>query len=91
MLFRSIKEIFKIDDGNLQLITNSQLTKNYIILAVKTKKMSLNKDDKNYERYKTKARLSLANQIYSDFDKTVNDKYDVKINENVLNRIKNTL
>mgnify|MGYP006956507255 CR=1 FL=1 len=53
--------------------------------------MSLNKDDKNYERYKTKARLSLANQIYSDFDKTVNDKYDVKINENVLNRIKNTL
>mgnify|MGYP006141958321 CR=1 FL=1 len=92
-IFKSdiIKEIFKIDDGNLQLITNSQLTKNYIILAVKTKKMSLNKDDKNYERYKTKARLSLANQIYSDFDKTVNDKYDVKINENVLNRIKNTL
>ena len=92
-IFKSdiIKEIFKIDDGNLQLITNSQLTKNYIILAVKTKKMSLNKDDKNYEKYKAKARLSLANQIYSDFDKTVNDKYDVKINENVLNRIKNTL
>ena len=50
-----------------------------------------NKDSKNYEQYKTKTRLNLANQIYKDFDKTVNDKYEIEINENVLNRIKNTL
>ena len=86
-----IKEIFKIDDGNLQLITNSQLTKNYIILAEKTKKVPFNKKSKDYEKYKAKAKLNLANQIYSDFDRTVNNKYDVEINENVLNRIKNTL
>jgi peptidyl-prolyl cis-trans isomerase D len=86
-----IKEIFKMDDGDLQLITNSQLTKNYIILAEKTKKLQFNQDNKDYEQYKAKARLNLANQIYRDFDITVNDKYDVNINENVLNRIKNTL
>ena len=86
-----IREIFRIDDGDLQLVTNSQLTKNYIILAEKTKKLTFNKDNKDYEQYKTKARLNLANQIYRDFDITVNDKYDVNINENVLNRIKNTL
>ena len=86
-----IKEIFKIDDGNLQLITNSQLTKNYIILAEKTKKVPFNKKSKDYEKYKAKAKLNLANQIYSDFDKAINDKYDIEINQNVLNRIKNTL
>ena len=75
----------------LQLITNSQLTKNYIILSKKTEKLPFDKNNKDYEQYRTKARLNLANQIYRDFDKTVNDKYDVKINENVLNRIKNTL
>ena len=80
-----------MDDGDLQLITNSQLTKNYIILAEKTKKLQFNQDNKDYEQYKAKARLNLANQIYRDFDITVNDKYDVNINENVLNRIKNTL
>ena len=53
--------------------------------------MAFNKDSKNYEQYKTKTRLNLANQIYKDFDKTVNDKYEIEINENVLNRIKNTL
>jgi peptidyl-prolyl cis-trans isomerase D len=86
-----IKEIFKINDGMLQLITNSQFSKNYIILSEKTEKKTFDVNNKDYEKYKTKARLNLANQIYSDYDKTVNNKYDVEINENVLNRIKNTL
>ena len=86
-----IKEIFKINDGELQLITDSQLTKNFLILSEKTEKIAFDKNNKDYEKYKTKARLSLANQIYSDFDKTVNNKYDVKINEKSLSRIKNTL
>lgn len=86
-----IKEIFKINDGMLQLITNSQFSKNYIILAEKTEQLPFDKNNKDYEKYKAKARLSLANQIYSDYDKTVNNKYDVEINQNVLNRIKNTL
>ncbi len=86
-----IKEIFKINDGELQLITNSQFTKNYIVLAEKTEKLTFNVNHKDYEKYKSKARLNLANQIYSEYDKTVNNKYDIEINENVLNRIKNTL
>jgi len=86
-----IKEIFKVNDGNFQLITDSLLTKNYIILAEKTEKLPFDKNIKDYEKYKAKAKFSLANQIYSTFDETINSKYDVKINEKVLNRIKNTL
>ena len=67
------------------------MTKNYIILAEKTKKLPFDKNIKDYEQYKAKAKFNLANQIYSTFDKTINSKYDVKINEKVLNRIKNTL
>ena len=85
-----IKEIFKINDGEFQLITDSQLTKNYIILAVKTKKLPFNKNIKDYEQYKAKAKFNLANQIYSTFDQAINIKYDVEINEKVINRIKNT-
>ena len=86
-----IKEIFKIKDGELQLVTNSMLTKNYIILAEKTEKLIFNKDTKDYEKYRSKAKLNLANQIYSTFDKTINDEYNVEINQKVLSRIKNTL
>jgi len=86
-----IKEIFKVNDGSFQLITNSLLTKNYIILAEKTERIPFDKNTKDYEKYKTKAKFSLANQIYSTFDETINSKYDIEINEKVLNRIKNTL
>ena len=86
-----IIEIFKVNDGDFQLITNSMLTKNYIILAVKTKKLPFNKDIKDYTQYKTKAKFNISNQIFRSFDETINSKYDVKINEKVLNRIKNTL
>ena len=85
-----IKEIFKINDGDFQLITDSLLTKNYIILSLKTEKLKFGKNVTDYEKYKAKAKFSLANKIYSTFDKTINNKYDVKINEKVLSRIKNT-
>jgi len=86
-----IKEIFKVKDGELQLITNSMLTKNYIVFAEKTKKLIFNKDVKDYQKYKSRAKLRFANQIYSVFDKTMNSKYNVEINEKVLSRLKNTL
>ena len=86
-----IKEIFKVNDGNFQLITDSLLTKNYIILAEKTEKLPFDTNIKDSGKYKAKAKYGLANEIYSTFDETINSKYDVKINEKVLNRIKNTL
>ena len=86
-----IKEIFKTRDGELQLVTDSMLTRNYIIFAQKTEKFSFNKNTKNYNQYKSRAKLNLANQIYKTYDKTINNKYNVEINQKVLNRIKNTL
>ena len=86
-----IKEIFKVKDGELQLITNSRLTKNYIIFSEKTEKLPFDKNIKNYDQYISKAKLNLANQIYSTFDKNINNKYNVEINQKVLSRIKNTL
>ena len=86
-----IKEIFRVSDGNFQLITDSLLTKNYIILSERTKKLPFDKNIKDYDQYKSKAKFNLANQIYRTFDKTINNKYNVKINEKVLSRIKNSL
>jgi len=85
-----IKEIFKVNDGDFQLITNSLLTKNYIVLSEKTERLLFNKDIKDYEKYKTKAKFNLANQTFSTFDKTINNKYNVEVNTKVLNRIKNS-
>ena len=86
-----IREIFKVNDGGFQLITDSFLTKNYIIFSQETEQLPFNDKIKDYNKYKSKAKLNLTNQIYSTFDKAVNNKYDVEINQKVLRRIKNTL
>ena len=86
-----IKEIFKIKDGELQLVTDSSFSKNYLIFSEITEKLPFDKKTKDYEKYKSKAKLSLANQIYSTFDRTINSRYSVEINQKVLSRIKNTL
>ena len=56
-----------------------------------TEKLLFSKEIKSYSQYKSKAKLNLANQIYSTFDRAINDKYNVEINQKALNRIKNTL
>ena len=86
-----IKEIFKVKDSELQLITNSSLSKNYIIHSIKTELKPLDNNNKDFKDYETKAKLKLANTIYSIYDTTINDKYEININQKVLNRIKNTL
>ena len=85
-----IKEIFKVKDGELQLITDSMFTKNYIVFSEKTQKLPFNKNKEVYEKYKIKAKNRIANQIYSTYDYSINDKYDIEINQKVLSRIKNT-
>jgi hypothetical protein len=86
-----IREIFKVKDNELQLITDSTLTKNYIIYSVKTEFPPFDKNNKIFTEYETKAKLGFSNQIYGTFDAAVNERYNVKINEKVLTRIKNTL
>ncbi len=85
-----IKRIFLTKDGEVDLITNSTLTKNFLVLAVKTQKKQLSKDSEKFERYEAKARLNLINQIYSIYDKSLNEKYKVELNKRTIDRVKNS-
>ena len=53
--------------------------------------MPFDKNNQKFDEYKSRAKLGFANKIYSTFDGAINDRYDIKINQNVLTRIKNTL
>ena len=85
-----IKEIFKTDNNKFNLITDSLLSKNFIIYVEDTKYKKLDKKSDDYKKYKTKAQISLSNEIFDIYDKSVNVKYKVDINNKVINRIKNS-
>ena len=85
-----IKRIFLTKDGEVDLITNNTLTKSFLVLAVETKKKKLNKSSEKFERYEAVARLNLINQIYKIYDKSLNDKYKVELNQRTIERVKNS-
>ncbi len=85
-----IKRIFLTNDGDIDLITNSTLTKNFLILAVKTEYKDLDKSSSEFEKYEAKARLNLINKIYKNFDDLLNQKYKVELNQKTIERVKNS-
>jgi peptidyl-prolyl cis-trans isomerase D len=85
-----IKRIFLTKNGEVDLITNSTLKKNYLILAINTEYKTLKKPSNEFEKYEAKARLDLANKIYKTFDDQLNQKYKVELNQKTIERVKNS-
>ena len=85
-----VKEIFKMNNNQLNIITDSSLSKNFIVYIVKTKNIKLDKTSKEYEKYKLEAKLALAKEIYKTYDKSVNAKYKIDVNNKAVERIKNS-
>jgi len=85
-----IKRIFATKDGEIDLITNSTLTKNFLVLTIKTEYKKLEKNSNEFEQYEAKARLKLVNKIYKAFDESLNQKYKVELNKRTIDRVKNS-
>ena len=85
-----IKRIFETNDNEVNLITDNMLKDNYIVLSKKTTFMNIDSKNPDYETYKLKAKLNLANEMYAQYDLGLNKKYNVDINKKALDRIKNS-
>ena len=85
-----VKRIFLTQDGDINLITNSTLTKSFLISTKKTEYKKLDKKDNEFEQFEAKARLNLINKIYQSYDENANQKYKVEINQRTIDRVKNS-
>ena len=85
-----VKRIFETDDKSINLITDNMLKDNFIIYSKDTKLPKIKKQNQDFDNFKLKAKLRLANNIYNVYDQSLNRKYNVEINNKTLNRIKNS-
>jgi len=85
-----VKRIFLTKDGDINLITNSTLTKSFLISTKNTEYKKLDKKSNEFEQYEAKARLNLINKIYQSYDENANQKYKVEINQRTIDRVKNS-
>ena len=85
-----IKRIYLTKNGDIDLITNSNLTQNFLVLAVETKYKDFDKSSNDFEKYEAKAKLNLINRIYKTYDENLNQKYKVQLNRKTIDRVKNS-
>ena len=85
-----IKRIFLTKDGEINLITDSTLSNNFLVLTENTEYKKLDKSSTEFEKYEAKARLDLINRIYKTFDEQLNKKYKVELNQKTIERVKNS-
>ena len=85
-----VKRIFLTKDGDINLITNSTLTKSFLISTKNTEYEKLDKKGNEFEQYEAKARLNLINKIYQSYDENANQKYKVEIKQRTIDRVKNS-
>ena len=85
-----IKKIYQMNDKEVNLITDSMFSKNFIIYSKETEFKKLDKNSESFKIYRNKAKLNLAKDIYESYDKNVNKEYKIEINAKAVDRLKNS-
>ena len=85
-----INEIYNFNKGQVFLLTDDIFKINYLMRIIKEDypKIDLNSD--NYKKNIVYANTEYIRKVYSSYDKYINAKYNVNVNNRVYERIKNS-
>jgi len=73
----------------MMVITNQNLTENYLVYIKSIKNSYIKKDDENYDKYLNLAKVKLTSSIYNTYDLYLKNKYKIDINYKALKSINN--
>ena len=85
-----IKKIYSQTSGDIFLVTDEILSKNFLIRIVSEIFPEINENSDNFKKYIKRANNQYVANIYSSYDKLINSKYKIDINQKVLERLKNS-
>ena len=84
----SIKLLYTIPKNNFTLI-NDKENNIFIAKIIETKTEKILNNSDNFKTYLYKSNLGIKNNLYSSYDLFLNNKYQIKVYRNTLDRIKN--
>ena len=67
------------------------IKESFLVFIDKIENTSINKNSRDYIKYFNMAKSRIINNLYSTYDIFLKQKYDININYNALNIIKNDL
>ena len=86
-----VKQIYNHPQKKVVVVASLDLKESFLIFIDEIENASINKNSKDYSKYFSIAKLRIVNNLYSTYDAFLKQKYDININYNALNIIKNDL
>ena len=85
-----IEEIYRYSSGQVFVLSDSLLRKNYIVSIDQDENANINVDSKIYKEYVNNANSVYIKKIFKTYDNYINANYKIDTNEKVLERLKNS-
>ncbi len=85
-----MKTIYKFNSGQIFVLSDNLLKKNYLVRITKEKDPKIDPNSDIYKQYVAKANLEYISKVYKSYDNYINANYKININNKALERLKNS-
>jgi len=84
----SVKLIYSLPQRSFTLASD-ELNNIYLVKIVRINNENISKNSDEFKSFNDQSKIKLRDQMYSSYDISLNDKYNVQINQQTLERVKN--
>ncbi len=84
----SVKLIYSLPQKSFTLLSDD-LNNIYLVKIVKIDAENITKKSNKFKNFDNQGKIKLREQMYSSYDNSLTNKYEVKINQKTLERVKN--
>ena len=84
-----VKQIYAYGEKKVVVVSDIGLSKNFLVFIDKIESVVPNKNSEDYTKYLNLAEINLVSSIYNTYDLLLKKKYEIDINYQALERVKN--
>ena len=84
-----VNQIYIFPEKKIIIIHDLDFYENYLVYIDKIENVVISKNSKDYEKYLDLAKTKITNELFNTYDMLVRKKYNIKINYQALETVKN--
>ena len=84
-----VNQIYLYPLDKVMIAADIGLVESFLVYIKKVKNKSINTNSKEYKKYSDISKLRITNELFKTYDSYLKNKYNVKINYNALDNVKN--
>ena len=83
-----VNQIYNFPEKQVSASYNIQLTENFLVYINKIIDVSVDENSDEYDKYFKLSKIRITNELFSNYDKYIKEKYEIDINYKALKTVK---